>query len=201
MAHAPPPLPGEFLGVSQLKERGWTRALIATFLGQPDYTSRCATGGRPAGLYLSRRVLDVEATGAFSRAVSAARGKAESAQAAASDRRLDLLRYASLIELPAPVLAYDDLVERARATEDTSLLRIDRDRSIRSRALSLALESFAEADSRLDIYQRSAGIREARLRLLERKLALVADCYPALAPLCRDMLPGGLSHRDIKKAA
>lgn len=201
MAIDPPPLAGDFLGVSQLKERGWTRALIATFLGQPDYTSRCAAGGRPAGLYLFRRVLAAESTLAFSQAVSAARCKAKSAQAAASDRRLDLLRYASLIELRPPVLSYDDLVERARSAGGGSLMHTGRDRAIGSRALTLALESFADADARLDIYQRSAGIREARSRLLERKLAIVADCYPALAPLCRGMLPGGLFHSVIQKAA
>ncbi|WP_429482455.1 hypothetical protein [Paraburkholderia youngii] len=142
-----------------------------------------------------------ESTLVFSRALNAARSKAESAQAAASDRRLDLLRYANLIELRAPATSYAELVERARASGALSCLPMDSERALKSRVLTLALASFAEADARLDIYQRSAGIREARARLFERKLAIVSERYPALAPMCRDALPGGFLHREIQKAA
>jgi hypothetical protein len=184
-----------------LKERGWTRTLIATFLGQPDYASCCPAGGRPAGLYLSYRVVAAELTVPWQRAVNAARGKAAAAQAAASGRRLNLLRYAERIELRVPPWTFDELVDRARSAVSVPLLQVERDGAVRSQVLALALEAFSDADARLDIYQRSAGIREARMRLLQRKLVVVADRYPALAPLCRDAFPEGPSPYDVRKAA
>lgn len=201
MANDHPTLSNTYLGVSQLRERGWTRVLISTFLGEPDRANRGASGGRPAGLYDRRRVILAESSVAFQRAVTASRDKAASAQAAATSRKVDVLRYAERLELRPPSWTFDELIDRANRALAVRLFVADQESVVWSRALVLALDSFDEADVRLDLYQRSAGIREARVRLLQRKLDVIAARYPALAPLCRSQSPQGNTHYAIQKAA
>lgn len=201
MANEHPALVGTYLGVSQLKDRGWTRVLISTFLGEPDLARRGASGGRPAGLFDRRRVMLAESSLAFQRALGASRHKAASAQVAATSRKVDVLRYAEKLELQPPPWTFDELIGLATRSLAIRLFVAGQESAVWSRALSLALESFGEADARLDLYQRSAGIREARVRLRQRKLAVIASRYPALGSLCRTQSNEGNTHYAIPKAA
>lgn len=58
---------GAYVGVAELKDRGWTVAMIKSFLGQPDDTAPNPGGPRAprVKLWLSSRVDDAEAMDAF----------------------------------------------------------------------------------------------------------------------------------------
>lgn len=174
--------------------------MVVSFLGHPDSSSRGSLG-RPAGLYIKSRVLKWESDAQWQRAMSAGRGKAEDAQLAAAHRRRDLIRYANIVELKNPASTLEELADRARATVPLLLKQSDRESALRVRMLSLVLSDLSAADSQLDIYERSPGIREARMRLHHRKLDLIANRYPALASLCRFEPLYGIFPHDFKKAA
>jgi len=83
------------LSTQQLKERGWTPAMIRELLGKHDRErpnemrvgSRSRRVDAPVKLYLEERVVKAESTAAFARAQDAARVRQDSASQAAETRK------------------------------------------------------------------------------------------------------------------
>ncbi|THF70475.1 hypothetical protein E7T06_07150 [Deinococcus sp. Arct2-2] len=83
------------LTTQQLKERGWTPAMIRDLLGKHDRVrqNEMRVGSRnrpvdaPVKLYLEERVLKTESTGQFARAQDVARIRQDSANQAAETRK------------------------------------------------------------------------------------------------------------------
>lgn len=178
-------LPAEAtLDIVQLRDRGWTRQMVARFLGGPD-ARRPATrggGGRPAELYCMSRVRNAERLVAFSEARRTAVERSALARRSQKERRASVLRFASSLELALPDKHIEDIMRRVWSAELPSTngdLASDRDR-----AVELLLGMLSHSSGRLDVFQGQPGIRDARALLLERKLALIASRYPTLAENC-----------------
>jgi hypothetical protein len=174
----------ETLDINQLRDRGWTRQMVTRFLGIPD-ARRPATrggGGRPAELFRISRVRNAERMVAFSEARRTALERSALARRSQQDRRASVLRFASSLELTLPDQDIEDVMQSVRATGLPSPNGDHADD--RNRAVRLLLGMLADSSSRLDVFQGQPGIRDARSLLLERKLALIASRYPALADGC-----------------
>ena len=106
---------GDMLSLRQLKERGWTAAMVRDLLGDPD-TKRpnpVYRSGAPMGLWSEARVAAAEADPAF-RARKAKAGKRSAASSeVAAHKRADLVALAASLPVEVPHLPRDVLVRRA----------------------------------------------------------------------------------------
>ena len=181
-------LPAEAtLDIVQLRDRGWTRQMVARFLGDPD-ARRPATrggGGRPAELYRISRVRNAERLVAFSEARRTASERSALARRSQQERRASVLRFASSVELPLPDQHIEDVMQRVRsAGQATSKEDLDSDRY---RAVQFLLDMLSDSSRQLGVFQGQPGIRDARSLLLDRKLALITSRYPSLAGSCENV--------------
>lgn len=177
----------ETLDINQLRDRGWTRQMVTRFLGVPD-ARRPATrggGGRPAELFRISRVRNAERMVAFSEARRTALERSALARRSQQDRRASVLRFASSLELTLPDQDIEDVMRSVRATRFPTANTDHAD--AQNRAVRLLLGLLADSSTRLDVFQGQPGIRDARSLLLERKLALIASRYPALADSCNSV--------------
>ncbi|UIF89242.1 hypothetical protein [Cupriavidus sp. UYPR2.512] len=175
------------LDIVQLRDRGWTRQMVARFLGNPD-ARRPATrggGGRPAELYYISRVRNAERLVAFSEARRTAIERSALARRSQQERRASVLRFASNVELPLPNQPIEHIMLVVRSVERPSSQADPA--SDRSQAVQLLLGMLSDSSERLNVFQGQPGIRDARSLLLERKLALIASRYPALAESCENV--------------
>jgi hypothetical protein len=186
--HAEDAMPAEeTLDINQLRDRGWTRQMVTRFLGVPD-ARRPATrggGGRPAELFRISRVRNAERMVAFSEARRTALERSTLARRSQQDRRASVLRFASSLELTLPDQDIEDVMRSVQATRFPTANTDHTD--AQNRAVRLLLGLLADSSTRLDVFQGQPGIRDARSLLLERKLALIASRYPALADSCNSV--------------
>lgn len=177
----------ETLDIVQLRDRGWTRQMVARFLGRPD-ARRPAThggGGRPAELYCVSRVRKAERLVAFSEARRTASDRSALAKRSQQERRATVLRFAASLELPLPDRRFEDVMQHATSAErGPSQADPGGDRK---RAVQQLLQQLSDSSRRLDVFQGQPGIRDARSILLDRKLELIASRYPALAESCENV--------------
>lgn len=174
----------ETFDIVQLRDRGWTRQMVTRFLGSPD-TRRPASqggGGRPAELYCVSRVRSAERLVAFSDARRTASDRSALAKRSQQERRATVLRFATNLELQLPNRRIEDVMQPVTPAERSAShtdLPVDQ-----KRAVQLLLGMLSDSSRRLDVFQGQPGIRDARAILLDRKLALIASLYPALAECC-----------------
>ncbi|GHF78076.1 hypothetical protein [Deinococcus ficus] len=165
--------PPGFLATQDLKDRGWTPALIARFLGEHDQTrpNGLRMGRRrlpPVKLYEEARVLDVERDDTFLAAqakAADARERAEARRAARAEARRALLETAARSYVPVihPEPLRRGAVRKAREPYLPGLERVLND-------LEASLERVTEKEA-----QTLAGLLRAQL---DRALAAVYDWYP-----------------------
>lgn len=166
--------PPGLLATQNLKDRGWTPALIARFLGEHDATrpNGLRMGRRrlpPVKLYQEARVLDVERLDAFQAAQSRAADARERAEQARQTRAAR--RQAQLVAAAAgyvPVIHPEPLRRGSvRKAREPYLA-----------ALSAAFERIEAEIGKLT--QAEGEALEAQLREgLDRALAAAYDWYPA----------------------
>jgi len=185
--------------VAELLSRGWTRSLIATFLGEPEDMRRGwgGKGGRPARLYNLERVRKVESTIDFLRSKRAANQKSDLARSARHMKQAEVLQFAGSLSLQLAPEPFDVLVDRARL--DVALDRPGQSASrldalALDRAVALLLQSFTNARDTLNVYTGHPGIQAARVLLHNRELDTIAAAYPQLRVACdRRRLPDASS--------
>lgn len=92
------------LAISDLRRRGWTRALVARFLPEPDLCG--ANPHNPFGnqmrLYLVSRIEGAEATAEYVAAQAIAEGRRQISRRAVEIRRIKSLDYARTVEITLP---------------------------------------------------------------------------------------------------
>ncbi len=174
----------DFLGLRDLKRRGWTDGLVKSFLGEPD---RLATNphvalAKPMRLYRLDRVSEHERTPEFETARDAALRRAQQAKKVADAKQSALMDLAGVIELPALTESLDQLT--VRATE------INKDRyfessqaatqALEDTAVDLAMTHLSQCEWRMDTFFKHSGIRPARQKLRRRMLEAIITTYPAL---------------------
>ncbi|MEB4210983.1 hypothetical protein [Mycobacterium sp. 94-17] len=99
----------------QLKERGWTQAMVRDLLGDPDQLrpNPRYRSAAPMRLYSADRVTAVEAGEDFTIRVMASKKRSAAAAAAADKRREELLDAVSEITITVPELGEDELARKA----------------------------------------------------------------------------------------
>lgn len=180
--------PEGFLATQDLKDRGWTPALIAKFLGEHDQTrpNGMKMGRRrlpPVKLYREERVYEIESHDDFLAAqakAADARARVEVARETRLARRLALLQAAA--ESFAPSIHPEPLRKGAtRKAREPYLKALEREQKRLEREIGKVTE------------RESAHLRTLMLEQLDRALAAVYDWFPHpdAAPAKAKLAKGG----------
>jgi len=109
---------GDMLSMRQLRERGWTTAMVRDLLGEPD-TKRpnpVYRSGAPMGLWSTARVTAAEAGPAFGERKAKAGQRSAVSSGVAARKRAGLVALAASVPVEVPRLPRDALVRRACAS-------------------------------------------------------------------------------------
>ena len=112
----------EFVTAPELRDGGWTEAMVREFLGEPDdtYVNPHWRSGPPGRLWLRSRVNQVMASPEWRDRRVAARKRRRSSAKAVETKRAKLQQYAENVEIVVPVLPVDRLVRGAIASYNTA---------------------------------------------------------------------------------
>jgi hypothetical protein len=192
-------------GRPTLKDRGWTDALIARFLGEPDllapnphYRSQ-----PPRKLYLIARVEAVEETDAFRIALAASAPRKRAAAGAVATKRRKMERHVERVRFAVPLIGRDELVRLAcrHYNERQADRAMERDwygsRSDYRPATPESSPAFLERictnylrhratayDERLDEVAGKVGVGPAYQAIVAKVLDAIAESHPWLAAEC-----------------
>jgi hypothetical protein len=165
-----------FLSLHELKSRGWSRRLVAQYLGSPDEVSSKSRAGRPSSLYLESRVRRVECTQVvLAREFEQVRGFVARNQRVALDKRGAMHRLVDSIPLPALNDELSEIMASLRISQ-----RGKSPSAERQLAVELLLGTLVSSVDALGGYSWHAGVCDARNRLQKRLLAHIAQTYPLL---------------------
>lgn len=107
--------PDEFITMSELHHRGWTKKLIDDFAGEPDKTAKNPVYKRssPMKLYSLKRIKGIERTKKFKTAIESAKKRKETAKKGANTKRQQTLDYANTVRISIPEYTKEELIEEA----------------------------------------------------------------------------------------
>jgi hypothetical protein len=181
----------ELLPASQLKQRGWTEALIIRFLGAPDdeRPNPHYRSGPPMRLYNKHRVEQVEVSSEFREVQNSRRSKREAARKAIETKRRRLAEYVATVEITIPQLSKEELVRHAcdhynTARTDDNWASPDDDRAFLDRICVNYLRHRPQYETELRKIAGKVACHDAYLNLKERVLDAIAEAYPWLSDEC-----------------
>lgn len=197
----PSPAPAH-VSLAGLKARGWTPALIATFLGAPDLVrdNPHYKSAAPMRLYALARVEEVEASDAYRQAVAAGAARRQGARQAAQTKRAALLAAVETLQILVPVYEQAALTraacehyngrQAAREWQEwsepaTPQSHPDFLARISVNMIRHALTSYEEE---LEQMYGKVGVREAYRQINAQVYAAIAAAYPTLAEECQRQL-------------
>jgi hypothetical protein len=206
MPTKPKPKPDPlYYGRPTLRTRGWTDALIARFLPEPDLLTPNPhyRMGLPRKLYLITRVEAIEASDRFLIAQKAAKRRQRRAAKAVETKRLDMQQYLDRLTFMLPVLDRDSLIRQAcqhynHRQEDRAMWAAERDRDFDSipataesspgflarLAVNFLRHEATDYEDRLDATFGRVGAAQAYPAIVARVLDAIAAAYPWLAEEC-----------------
>ena len=164
---------------TDLKSRGWTDAMVARLLGDPDFVKNLGRG-KVAHLYDLSRVVAAEGTDDFRELRAKATTRSAAGRAAAEARAVKLLEYVQ--SCPINLERYS-MAEISRAISAArGLRRSDVDSQVWDRWCVNALRHEAtQYDAILTEIEGRPGITPAYIALKNRVLTEIARAYPRLA--------------------
>ncbi|EQD51003.1 hypothetical protein B1A_05683, partial [mine drainage metagenome] len=186
-----------FVSASDLLRRGWTRCMLAHFLGAPDATApnpHCASS-HPMRLYVRSRVDAAETSESFGSRLTSGARRRETSTSVAERRRVDAIAWATSIPISVPPLPLNRVLELAIAyhheiarsrMDPLSLADAPDDDPRLAAVLAVRYMRFRMAyydELLLDLYGRP-GRREAYAVLRQRVVDAIAFAYPPLADAC-----------------
>lgn len=197
----PTPAPAH-VSLAGLKARGWTPALISTFLGAPDLVrdNPHYRSAAPMRLYALARVEAVEATDAYQQAVQATAARRLGARQAAQTKRAQLLAAVAALEIRVPVYEQAALTRAAcehynrrqaeREWEDwTEPATPDSHPDFLARiTVNYLRHALTAYEGELEAIYGKVGVREAYLAINRKLYAQIAAAYPTLAEECQRQL-------------
>ncbi|CAM3986322.1 hypothetical protein NOGI109294_21170 [Nocardiopsis gilva] len=184
-----------------LRQRGWSPAMIRDLLGEPDHTrpNPIFRSGAPMALYRVSRVEDAEAGSDFTRRAEQAARRAAAARHNAQRRRDATLEMIRAAPIDVPDMDRRLLAERAVAhrnrrvdsdAEDPGLFPFparveDVPTAVRHRwEVNYLRHARTPYDSLLADLRGRVGRVQAELLLRRRIYAAIAACYPDLSEEC-----------------
>jgi hypothetical protein len=182
-----------------LAQRGWTKAMIAKLLGEPDElaVNPHYKSGPPMKLYDIVRVEAAEATAQFAQLRAVAERRSAASRSAAEKRRAALVERAASIRVTVPHFDREVLFKRAlRAWErrrDERLLFAsswdgdisDPPPDVERLAVNFLRHECTHYERWLDEFSGQVGAEDARWVIREAVYAEIARVYPYLADECR----------------
>lgn len=189
---------GEVFRRSELRERGWTDAMIRRLLSTPDMTlpNPEYRSGAPMRLYRRARVEIIEERREFTELREAGARRAERSKNVAVRRASDLVAKARAYEPALPTtLDYEELRKRAiRSYNTQSMDRADR-ATLDSDAAFLARMSWnhfrhhmTDWDATWEGFSGRPGVREAYIAAAESLASHVCERFPVFRDAARAWL-------------
>jgi hypothetical protein len=213
-----------YFGRPTLRERGWTDAIIARHLGEPDELAPNPhhRSGPPRKLYLITRVEAAEASPGFAADREGTSRRRESARKATATKHAAMLAHLARVAVSVPVLDRDELVRRAcrhynRRKEEVAMDRAERGQEtdytpatadsspgfldrISVNFLRHALSSF---EDELAAVAGRVGVTDAYRAITRKVLDAIAAAYPHLKAECERQyaakFPAGASEGTSKE--
>jgi hypothetical protein len=194
------PLSHQLIAAAHLKKRGWTEALISSFLGAPDAVraNPYYPSARPMRLYLVGRVQSIETSAAFQQAQAARKLSRQGAQRAVQTKKQQVADYLAGVHIEVPCLAREELIRRACKNYNANT-RGDSGASAQSDALFLERicvnylrHRLTRYESCLDDVAGKVGAAGARCNIKNKVLQAIAERYEWLRVECaRQQQPPG----------
>jgi hypothetical protein len=199
------PLVDSMLTMPQLKERGWTEAMVRDLLGEPDRRAPNPhyRSAPPMRLWAPDRVTDIEVGEDFAARLKSGKTRSAASVAAADKRREQLLDVVSGITVTVPQLSGDELARTAmrhrndaRAfhhsgapRDDIEWVNPDAPDAVDSATLDRWKVNYLR--HRLTDYERhleevagKVGVRDAKSMIRREVYDAIAERYPSLAAEC-----------------
>ncbi len=189
------------LATTQLKERGWTPALVKKLLGAPDVKrpNPYYRSAAPMQLYASERVLEVEQTAEWRQAAARAAMRSEAGKIAAARKAAELVAQAETLLITVRRLPRETLLRRAiasynafheellwerghdyeRASEQSDPAFLERI------TVNFIRHELTEYDERLEEVAGRMGVDEATALIRQWVNAEIACIYPEYAEECK----------------
>ena len=186
-----------FLSSSQLKERGWTPALITQFLGEPDATKpnphyRAAA---PMRLYARARV---EVAEQFVQAAAKAQARSQTGKMVAARKAAELVAQAEQTPIRVKRLPFEQVQDQAIASynafheellwergHDYNPAHLDSDPAFLDRiTVNYIRHALTEYDTHLEAVAGKVGVSEAVATIRRRIFAEIAHAYPEYTQEC-----------------
>ncbi|MEV6030200.1 hypothetical protein AB0L65_03570 [Nonomuraea sp. NPDC052116] len=196
----------EYFTLAELRERGWSAAMVRKMLDPPDLTrpNPVFRSASPMKLYEGERVKAAEQSESFAVLRARAARRSEAAKAAAERRRGETLVGVELLRIVIPALEWDALTRRAVAHRNRRDAERARDRfdhiptparletvdgpTLGRWVVNYLRHSLTSYDAELEELFGKVG-RAAGTSLLQRRIyAAIAEAYPVLAEECQRQL-------------
>lgn len=189
------------LNLTQLQDRGWTAALIAAFLGQPDKLMPNRRNGRPGHelkYYRIERVVAAEAKDEFQIALAKKNQVRAKLEKSIEARQAELLARVDQLEIKVQKIAHEELYKLAiehynslnAGKVNGFYATVTSDREFLDR---ITVNFLRHECSRYELFlaevSRKIGVEEARIRIKERVLEAIAKAYPELESECDRQAP------------
>ncbi len=180
----------EMLRLSVLRERGWTPALVAAFLGDPDAleTNPHYRTAPPMRLRAVARVEAAEASPEFSAAKEKAAMRSAGAKKGVETRREALLRQVREMDVSVGVLPLDEVRRLAvEAYNARNFWGVDRDAPadfVERIMVNFVRHELTVYDEALDAAAGKVGVSAAVAAIRGKVFDAIAAAYPALASEC-----------------
>jgi hypothetical protein len=192
------------LTMPQLKERGWTEAMVRDLLGEPDRRAPNPhyRSAPPMRLWAPERVTAIEAGEDFAARLKSGKTRSAASVAAADKRREQLLAAVESIPVTVPVIDDRTLAAEAIANRNAARAfhysgapredeRVDPDAPDAVDSATLDRWKVNYLRHRLTDYERhleevagKVGVRDAKDLIREKVYDAIADAYPGLAAEC-----------------
>jgi len=190
-----------WLSMPQLRERGWTPAMVRDLLGEPDELrpNPAYRTAPPMRLWSAERVADAEADPGFTARKSRAQSRSAPSAKAAGRKRDELLEKVSAVEISVPQMAWNTLVrgacahynalQLARGNDDYDQATPDSDPAFLERiAVNYLRHELSDYEPELARLFGQVGRADASSVVRKRVYNAIADAYPDLASECSRQL-------------
>jgi hypothetical protein len=189
----------KMVSIAGLKSRGWTPAMVAALLGEPDTLGRNPHYAKaaPMRLYALARIEAAEGSPEFAAAKAKAAGRIAGAQKATATKRTALLRQVRAMQVVIKVLPDNVVLRRAigafNAMNEDCVSKDASEEFLQRITVNYIRHRLTTYDQTLEEIAGRVGIDDAVQAIRCRIYEAIAERYPTLARECnRQMMRRGL---------
>lgn len=180
----------KMLTKSQVKERGWTEALIKKYVPVPDKEAVNSYSKKaPIKLYFQKRIEDIEREESFIQLKAKAAIRQISAKKSIAQRKEKFLSEISKYQPEIPVIPKEELFERAKKHyEEINLYKYDKLRNLMNPdddfivriSINYIRHELSDYESQLAVIAKKVGVDDAYQIIREKVNEEIIKVYPYL---------------------